>query len=299
MMFGRLFLLCLLLCQGTWGYEISIISMFRNEGPYLKEWIEYHRIAGVEHFYLYNNNSTDNSLAVLQPYLDEGLVELIDWPYTLPNGCSFTPIQVDAFKDGIKVSQGKSNWVALIDIDEFIVPLKNQTIGECLKKNFPNANAIYVNWRNFGTSYTTIPLGDPLITKLIWCSMPSHSDNGIGKSIIRPEAVDINKAWYPHHFVLKDGYDYVNGSNKPLQKEGLDFITDGYHHNKFIVIHHYCLRDEWFYQNVRLAKAKNGYGDYNLLVEHYESFNAVKNFDMVNFLKKFHREKFDAYWGMY
>lgn len=37
-------------------------------------------LIGIEHFYLYNNNSTDNYEEVLKPYIDKGLVTLIDWP---------------------------------------------------------------------------------------------------------------------------------------------------------------------------------------------------------------------------
>ena len=36
-------------------YKISICGIFKNESCFLKEWIEYHEILGVEHFYLYNN----------------------------------------------------------------------------------------------------------------------------------------------------------------------------------------------------------------------------------------------------
>ena len=36
-------------------YKLSICAIFKNEANYLKEWIEYHRMVGVEHFYLYNS----------------------------------------------------------------------------------------------------------------------------------------------------------------------------------------------------------------------------------------------------
>ena len=41
-------------------YNVSICAIFKNEALYLKEWIEFHRIVGIEHFYMYNNNSEDN-----------------------------------------------------------------------------------------------------------------------------------------------------------------------------------------------------------------------------------------------
>ena len=61
-------------------YELSIGAIFQNEAPYLKEWIEFHKLVGVEHFYLFNNCSTDDYLAILQPYIESGEVDLFQWP---------------------------------------------------------------------------------------------------------------------------------------------------------------------------------------------------------------------------
>ena len=38
-------------------YNVAVCAIFKNEAPYLKEWIEFNHLVGVEHFYLYNNNS--------------------------------------------------------------------------------------------------------------------------------------------------------------------------------------------------------------------------------------------------
>ena len=38
-------------------YKVSLCTIFKNEAPYLKEWIEFNHLIGVEHFFLYNNNS--------------------------------------------------------------------------------------------------------------------------------------------------------------------------------------------------------------------------------------------------
>lgn len=38
---------------------LSIGAIFKDEAPYLAEWIEFHRLVGVEHFFLYDNLSTD------------------------------------------------------------------------------------------------------------------------------------------------------------------------------------------------------------------------------------------------
>ena len=62
-------------------YKLSFCLIFKNEGPFLKEWLDYHIVVGVDHFYLYNNNSDDNFREVLEPYIKDGIVTLIEWPY--------------------------------------------------------------------------------------------------------------------------------------------------------------------------------------------------------------------------
>ena len=52
---------------------LSVCAIFKNEGRFLREWLNYYLLAGVDHFYLYNNFSDDDYAAVLKPYVDKGL----------------------------------------------------------------------------------------------------------------------------------------------------------------------------------------------------------------------------------
>jgi hypothetical protein len=52
-------------------YYLSVGAIFRNEARFLPEWIEYHRLHGVDHFYLFNNLSEDDYKAALKPYVDQ------------------------------------------------------------------------------------------------------------------------------------------------------------------------------------------------------------------------------------
>ena len=40
--------------HSTKKHQLSICAIFKNEAKFLKEWIEYHRLVGVDHFYLYD-----------------------------------------------------------------------------------------------------------------------------------------------------------------------------------------------------------------------------------------------------
>ncbi len=72
-------LICLTQNSFAYDYELGAACIFKDCASLLKEWIEYHRMVGVEHFWLYNNSSTDNYAEILKPYIKEGIIELFDW----------------------------------------------------------------------------------------------------------------------------------------------------------------------------------------------------------------------------
>lgn len=124
-------------------YRVSICAIFKNEAAYLREWIEFHKIVGVEHFYLYNNFSTDNYLDILKPYIDDDTVSLLDW--------NFEHQQMQCYKDAIKRFSSETNWLGFIDIDEFVVPNSTDNIFDYLK-DFYHYPAVLIYWKLFGAS---------------------------------------------------------------------------------------------------------------------------------------------------
>jgi hypothetical protein len=123
-------------------YKVSLCLIYKDEAPFLKEWIDYHKMIGVDHFYLYNNNSSDNHREVIQTYIEESIVTLIDWPYPTA--------QMAAYKNCYKNYRNESNWICFLDADEFICLKKDNNIAEWLNKytKFPS---VTVYWKMFGT----------------------------------------------------------------------------------------------------------------------------------------------------
>lgn len=126
-----------------WKYKVSICGIFKNEAPYMKEWIEFHKIVGIDHFYLYNNFSDDDYLKVLSPYIKEGIVTLIDWP--IAQG------QIAAYQDCVDKFNQETEWLGFIDFDEFVVPKETPDVYSFLSR-FSNRGSVLLNWRIFGTS---------------------------------------------------------------------------------------------------------------------------------------------------
>lgn len=125
-------------------YDVSICAIFRDEADYLKEWIEYHRIVGIDHFYLYNNFSKDNYMEVLKPYIDKKWVTLTDWK--IPQG------QMAAYEDCVSRFSYETKWIGFFDLDEFVVPNKYEKIYDFLSKFETRRPLVLLYWKNFGTS---------------------------------------------------------------------------------------------------------------------------------------------------
>jgi hypothetical protein len=100
------------------------MAIVYNEARYITEWIEYHLLVGVEHFWLGDNLSTDNTTAVLAPYLTAGIVT-----------CSVVSgafQQRRFYNDLLPLVRGATFWIAVIDVDEFLVPMIGHSVPDIL-----------------------------------------------------------------------------------------------------------------------------------------------------------------------
>lgn len=124
-------------------YYFSLCAIFKNEAPYFKEWIEYHRMLGVDHIYLYNNFSTDDYMDILSPYIEEGYVTLTDWPYEMS--------QIPAYEHCYEHFRSETFWLMFLDLDEFICPIYKTNIKEWIKP-FEKYPSVLMYWLMFGTN---------------------------------------------------------------------------------------------------------------------------------------------------
>jgi hypothetical protein len=94
---------------------------YRNEAPYLREWIEFHRLVGVERFFLYDNESTDEHQQVVAPYVSTGLATVESW--------SGAGLQHEAFTHCFQQHREDARWIAFIDADEFLFSPRSSVAG--------------------------------------------------------------------------------------------------------------------------------------------------------------------------
>lgn len=161
-------------------HYLSVCAIAKNEGPYFKEWIEWHLNHGVEKFCIYDNESTDDTKDILNPYIESGIVDYKYWPGHRR--------QLAAYEDCLKNHRFTSRWIAFIDLDEFIVPIKDASIPKFLER-FESFAAVEINWLVYGSSGRKTKTPGTMMERFKCHSNPHHYLNRHVKSIVNPRRV--------------------------------------------------------------------------------------------------------------
>lgn len=175
--------------------RLAACGFFAEETPYLREWVEFHRIVGFDHFLMFcNDHDPAGAWDVLRPYERMGLATLVHWP-----GRPAMQRQMDAYLQACRCRL--ADWIAFIDLDEFVVPKDRPTVPELLE-DFSHADGLVLNWRVYGTSGHLQP--KPVqVESFLWCPAEGAFNHEWVKSIVRPERVV--GVWDPHRFAFRDG----------------------------------------------------------------------------------------------
>jgi len=247
--------LFLLQCQKgiseeSYRYQLAVTSIYSTEDlPYLEEWIEFHRLVGVEHFYLFNNLSSDLYREVLDPYIDNGIVEIIDWPYPSDDRETWHLIYSSAYSKGVELATGEAKWLAVIDTDEFLFGVEEDDLLVLLKE-YEKFGGVAVNWQMYGTSNVEkLDENQLMIEQLVLKGDKDFFRNQYIKSIVRPERVS--------HY--EDGHDatyhkpFYQVNEHKTRFEGMKSDTVSIDKLR---INHYWSRDEDFFYNIKVERSK-------------------------------------------
>ena len=142
-------------------HRISITTLFKYESDFLKEWIDYHLIKGIEHFYLYENNTVpDQKIAkILFPYIAKGLVTHIMWPYPYriydyhfkkfwPND-AFSYTQLPQINHSIYKFGAETEWILNCDVDEYFYSPKHTSIVDIINGAEKDGNTASIRISGF------------------------------------------------------------------------------------------------------------------------------------------------------
>ena len=162
-------------------HELAAVSLMKNTSARVKEWLDYHLLAGVNHFYIYDNDSLDNLKEVLTPYIDAGIVTYIFYPGKNK--------KISAYNDAIQKFKFDCRYMTFIDCEEFIFPRKNQSIVEVADEFFgdkDNVGGIELNRFSFNAGNDTVDEGASILES---CKRRGRKAFEVSNTIVNPRRV--------------------------------------------------------------------------------------------------------------
>jgi glycosyltransferase involved in cell wall biosynthesis len=206
-------------------FMLAITAVIRNEAANILEWVDFHLLAGVDHIYLYDNGSTDNTYEILQEFVLSGKVTISPWPTAFHHAT-----QIFAYTHSAVLHRSEVEWMAFIDADEFLFPTQALDLKDVLA-SLKGFSALYIPWRSFGPSGHVTPPK----TGVIWSytamadldkadpgmrgeltkyktiarlrdvtSIKIHTTLTNGKTLLDPEVIYLN------HYITKSEIEFVN-----------------------------------------------------------------------------------------
>lgn len=217
---------------------VTLCAIARNEGPYLLEWIAWHRLAGMERIVIYSNESDDGSDDLLARLGALGIIDYRPWP-----GVEGRSSQLAAYQDA--VVRCETRWIAFLDLDEFLNLKNNATVGDFLAGLPADTGAVGINWRVFGSSGHLDKQPGLVMERFPHAAPLDHPTSRQTKTIA--VAADIYKVTAHRVRLMRHGRRYVDAAGAPLDP-GRGFAPGNH---ALIQVNHYVLKSRAEFESKR------------------------------------------------
>lgn len=222
-------------------YQLMAAVIIKDEAPYMVEWLEFHRLVGVEKIIIYDNGSSDNIQELLKPYISEGYVELIPWP----NFLAQYNHQHLCYAHVVRYTASQTKWLAIIDADEFLFSPTGRPLPEILQQ-YSDIPILGAGMRIFGFSgHEKKPQG--LVTEnFLYRFADDEPESNQYRSIVQPRLVRSIISASRYHHLLNNIPAYDEDRN-PLH----NWPTEKALHSVQLRVNHYLTKSrEEFMQKI-------------------------------------------------
>lgn len=262
----------------TMNKYCAISIMSRDENRYLKEWIDYHLLIGVDHIQIWDNESKIPIKETVKEYIDNKLVSVREI-----KGLRDIGRQCETQKKSMKMYLKQYKWVALLDTDEFIVLLEKEIDIKQYLKKYEQYGGVALNWMMFNANgHEKTPKSQ--IDSFTFALNTQHNKHI--KTIARPK------------FYLTSPNPHFVESKRPIVNAKGEAIRGGPFNEPMILdsgmrINHYYTRSEedWKIKMQRGPGGGNNHGKpkpkYNMEVfKKFQDMDGEHNYDIINLVKR-------------
>jgi len=142
-----------------------LFSAVKNEGPFILEWVAYHKIIGFDDIVIISNDCDDGTQEILDVLHDEKIITHIK--QNVPDGTS--PQDNAALIATRNEIPKNGDWCIWLDADEFLnIHVGNGKLPDLIKSIEPHAG-ILLNWKIFCDGGNDIHPGRHISNSFIQC----------------------------------------------------------------------------------------------------------------------------------
>ena len=137
-------------------YNASVCLLIKDENDFLEEWLDNYWDIGVEHFYIYDNNSkipVEETISNIKDgfYVDKCNVILFT---------EYNHMQYDCYENCLINYGQESRWVGFLDTDEFVEFTDGTTDIKDFLKEFESNLGVWIPWETYGANgHVERPIG--------------------------------------------------------------------------------------------------------------------------------------------
>ena len=129
--------------------SVTIVTTMKNEGPFILEWIAYHRAIGAQDFLIYTNDCSDGTDDLLKLLDKKGFCNWRENPY---KKTKMKPQHAALQAAGKEQVVNQADWLICMDVDEYIAIHTGDGTLTALFDTVPEANMFSFTWRLFGNN---------------------------------------------------------------------------------------------------------------------------------------------------
>ena len=219
-------------------YNFVVCAIFKNESHILNEWIHHYLFHGADHIYLVNDHSTDAFQEIIDRFPEQVTVFHNDivtkevGRQTRIANKYFLPLR------------DTSEWLAVLDLDEFLYSPYEVNIPKVLEK-YEVFSQLKIDWLHFGSN-------DHILQPHV-----------VTEGFVKRSPLDRSKVYYSHKTVAKARDIVQFGIHEHSVRGPTYHVCYDEEVPSELIINHYNLQSETFFMTVKATR-----GDVNNWFDH-------------------------------
>lgn len=236
-------------------YYLSVGCVFRNESDSILEWIQHYIYHGVEHFYMIDDTSSDDSILKIHPYIEAGWITLFhgnNWPRHLGR-------QHEMYNHFILPYLPETQWLLMVDLDEYLWSQVNIDLKMVIKQISQTISQIQFYHTMFGSN-----------------GHISQPKNGIVQNFTKRTKEQPTNTGGIIKYIVNSDYKYKSLNihyADPIENKYMEADYFRRFENPWFILNHYCCQSLDFWRDIKCTR---GDGDYYLV----RTMETFKHFDI-------------------